>query len=467
MAMLTFLGAAQQVTGTCYLLESGALGRVLLDCGMRQGNDTPDRDAGVKLAFAPEAIDAVILSHAHIDHSGMLPTLVHQGFVGPIYCTKATARLLHVMLNDAVGLYEKDLEYDNLRRLRRGEKPLKPTYTRKDVLKTLKMCEPIRYQECLPLGKGASLCFHDAGHILGSAIVEVKVTEQGKEKTLVFSGDLGRNNSVLMHSPARLTHADVVLMEGTYGNRNHRSQQETIDQFEQVLHETWAAKGNVLIPAFAVGRTQELLYHLGTLHNAGKLDNWQVFLDSPMAIEVTGLYEDCADLLDEEEGCRLRGVLGPSMKNLLPSLRYARTQEESMAINKVTHGAIIVAGSGMCNGGRIRHHLKQRIWNQRTTLLFAGFQARGTLGRILVDGAKKITMFGNEFAVRARIETLGGLSAHAGQSELIEWISSFRSSPRVMLVHGEADTLQTLSTKLWDDHQIKSEVAWPGQKIQF
>lgn len=467
MAMLTFLGAAQQVTGSCYLLETPALGRVLLDCGQRQGADTPDRDNPPQLTFAPESIDAVILSHAHIDHSGMLPLLVHQGFVGPIYCTRATARLLNVMLSDAVGLYEKDLEYDNIRRLRRGEKPLKPAYNRRDVHKVLKMCEPIRYKECLPLGTDASLCFHDAGHILGSAIVEVKFTEQGGARTLVFSGDLGKHHSVLMHEPARLEEADVVLMEGTYGNRDHRSLKATIDQFEQVLHETWQAKGNVLIPAFAVGRTQELLYHLGTLHNEGRLDGWQVYLDSPMAIEVTSLYEDCADLLDPDEGCRLRGVLGPSMKNLLPSLRYSRTQEESMAINRISHGAIIIAGSGMCTGGRIRHHLKQRIWNQRNTLLFAGFQARGTLGRILVDGAKKITMFGNEFAVRARIETLGGFSAHAGQSELVEWISSFRTKPRVMLVHGEPSTLETLSNKLWQDKQIATEIPYPGQQIRF
>lgn len=475
MAMLTFLGAAQQVTGSCYLLETDALGRVLLDCGMHQGGGGNGKNGrnnngnhlNDPFPFAPESIDAVILSHAHLDHSGLLPVLVNRGFVGPIYCTKATARLLQVMLNDAAGLYEKDLEYDNIRRQRRGEKPLKPAYTKRDVLKVLKMCESIRYLECLPLGDKASVCFHDAGHILGSAIVELKFRELDVEKTLVFSGDLGKRNSVLMHDPVFLTEADIVLMEGTYGNRDHRSLQATIDQFESILHETWEAKGNLLIPAFAVGRTQEILFHLGTLHNEGRLDNWQVFLDSPMAIEVTGLYEDCADLLDPEEGCRLKGVLGPSMQHFLPSLRYARTQEESMAINRVTHGAIIIAGSGMCTGGRIRHHFKQRIWNQRNTVMFAGFQARGTLGRILVDGAKKITMFGDEFAVRARIETLGGFSAHAGQCELIDWIGHFTNSPRVILIHGEADTLDVLSKKLWTDRKIKSEIPFEGQKIHF
>lgn len=467
MAMLTFLGAAQQVTGSCYLLETPALGRVLLDCGMHQGGDVPGRELQDRLQFAPESIDAVILSHAHLDHSGLLPLLVHQGFEGPIYCTLATARLLRVMLNDAVGLYEKDLEWDNVRRQRRGEKLLKPAYTRRDVLKVLKLCESVSYREGLTLGDDASVCFHDAGHILGSAITELKFSENGAQKTLVFSGDLGKRGSVLMNDPAILTDADIVLMEGTYGDRNHRTLDDTVDQLERILHETWARKGSVMIPAFAVGRTQELLFHLGTLYNQGRLDNWQVFLDSPMAIEVTSLYESCADLLDPEDGCRLKAVLGPSMKNFLPNLRYAKTQEESMAINRIEHGAIIIAGSGMCTGGRIRHHFKQRIWNQRNTIIFAGFQARGTLGRILVDGAKKISMFGSEFVVRADIETLGGFSAHAGQSELIEWVSNFRTTPRLMLVHGEPVALDTLAAKLWSDRKIASEVPFPGQQIKF
>ena len=243
--------------------------------------------------------------------------------------------------------------------------------------------------------------------------------------------------------------------------------QATIAQFETLLHETWAAKGNVLIPAFAIGRTQEILVHLGLLHDAGKLDNWQVFLDSPMAIQITNLYEECSELLDPDDGCRLRDKISPSMKHLLPSLRYAKTPEESRAINRVDHGAIIIAGSGMCTGGRIRHHLKQRIWNERNTLLFAGFQAQGTLGRVIVNGAKKIMMFGDEFAVRARVETLGGFSAHAGQSELIDWIGHFNPTPRVMLIHGEADTLEVLSATLLKEKGIKSEVPAHGQTIQF
>lgn len=468
MATLTFLGAAQEVTGSCYLLEAPGLGRVLLDCGLHQGNDARgEQDLNTRLTFGPKSLDAVVLSHAHLDHSGMLPVLVAQGFDGPIHCTKATARMLEVMLNDAQFLYEKDLEWDNIRRQRRGQEPLKPAYTKRDVAKVLKLCKPIRYEECLLLGKGSSVCFHDAGHILGSAIVEVKYQEHGRERTLVFSGDLGKRNAVLMNPPTKLRHADVVMMEGTYGNRDHRPMDKTLEQFEAILHETWEMKGNVMIPAFAVGRTQEILFHLSTLYAAGKLDPWQVFLDSPMAIDITGLYEDCADLLDEAEGCRLRETLGPSMKKFLPGLHFTKTQDESRAINRIDHGALIIAGSGMCTGGRIRHHFKQRIWNQRNTVIFCGFQARGTLGRILVDGAKKISMFGDEFAVRARIETLGGFSAHADQTDLIEWITHYHPQPRVLLVHGEPETLNVLSEKLWNDRGLKSEVPYPGQVLQI
>jgi metallo-beta-lactamase family protein len=468
MATLTFHGAAQQVTGSCYLLEAPGLGRVLLDCGLHQGNDARgEHDLGARLKFGPKTLDAVILSHAHMDHSGMLPVLVAQGYDGPIHCTKATARMLDVMLHDAQFLYEKDLEWENIRRQRRGQELLKPAYSKRDVAKVLKLCKPIRYDECLMLGEGASVCFHDAGHILGSAIVEVKFHEQGRERTFVFSGDIGKRNSVLMNPPTKLKHADVVMMEGTYGNRDHRPMGKTIEQFEAILHETWEMKGNVMIPAFAVGRTQEILFHLSTLHAAGKLDHWQIFVDSPMAIDITGLYEDCADLLDEAEGCRLRETLGPSMKKFLPNLHYTKTQDESRAINRLEHGALIIAGSGMCTGGRIRHHFKQRIWNQRNTIIFCGFQARGTLGRILVDGAKKISMFGDEFAVRARIETLGGFSAHADQTDLIEWITHYHPQPRVLLVHGEAETLNFLSDKLWNDHKLRSEVPYPGQVLQI
>lgn len=465
MATLTFYGAAQEVTGSCYLLESPALGLVLLDCGMHQGHDAVQRIAQERFHFPPHSIDAVILSHAHLDHSGLLPKLVHEGFNGPIHCTRATADLLDIMLHDSVGLYEKDLERDNLRRARRGKTPLPAEYVLADVEKTLTLCQGHPYQKTSTIGSSASVCFHDAGHILGSSIVEITLTEKGTEKTLVFSGDLGKANSVLMNNPATLKQADIVLMESTYGDRNHRNLDATLEQLEELLAEAWDAGGNVLIPSFAVGRTQEILFHLGYLHYQGKLDHWQVFLDSPMAIAVTKVYDHWLHLLDSQDIRALSENHRQSLQHFLPSLNLTVGTEESMAINRIARGAIIIAGSGMCTGGRIRHHFKQRIWQRNNTIIFIGYQARGTLGRILVNGVKNIKLFGEEYVVKAKIETLGGFSAHAGQSELIEWLSHFEKEPRVFLIHGDPNALDKLSQKLWEEKGIRTTIPAIGQSI--
>lgn len=467
MASIRFLGAAQEVTGSCHLLSSAAVGKVLLDCGMHQGGDAVDRLQEERFAFKPAEIDAVILSHAHIDHSGLLPKLVSEGFRGPIYCTRATADLLEVMLNDAAGLYERDLERENLRRARRGAPDLQPAYTRADVERVFKQCSPQRYHQPFAIGEAGSVTFHDAGHILGSAIVELTLQEQGREKRLVFSGDLGKKDSVLLFDPEVLTRADLVMMEGTYGDRDHRTLGNTLEQFEQVLHEAWERGGNVMIPAFAVGRTQELLFYLGQLQQQGKLDNWEVFLDSPMAIEVTRLYDRWLSQLDCEGAKGLCSGDQTLLRDFLPRLRLTASTDESMMINKIKRGALIIAGSGMCTGGRIRHHFKQRIWDERNTLIFVGYQARNTLGRILVDGVKRIKLFREEYLVRAQIETLGGFSAHAGQSGLVDWVSHFETNPKVVLVHGEADALDALAKRLWDEHHIEAMIPTQGQSLAF
>ena len=470
MATLTFYGAAQEVTGSCHLIESPALGRVLLDCGLRQGGDAPEHISKHEFDFDPVTIDAVILSHAHLDHSGRLPHLVHLGFRGPIYCTQATRQLLRILLEDARHLYEKDLERENLRRARSGREPVEPQYTHRDVDAVLRQCEGFPYHVSFTLdsGKGETqVRFMDAGHILGSAIVELTLNEGGEQKVLVFSGDLGNDNSALMNDAEKPERADLVLMEGTYGDRDHRSQDDTIDQLRIVLQETWQRGGNVLIPAFAVGRTQELIFHLGCLYQAGELDNWQIFLDSPMAISVTEVYDRWLHIMDDTDIRCLTDSGRDSLREFLPMLKICRTAEESMEINKVKSGAIIIAGSGMCTGGRIRHHFKHRIWRDNTTIIFIGFQAYGTLGRILVDGKKDIKLFGEEFRVRARIETIGGLSAHAGQSALIDWAANFKTGPRFCLVHGETQSLQALSQKLWTDKNIRSDIPAYGSSITF
>ena len=465
MATIKFLGAAQEVTGSCHMLESAAFGRILFDCGMHQGGNSFERMEQDHFLFESSSIDAVVLSHAHLDHSGMLPKLVHEGFNGPIYCADATADLLQVMLFDSLGIYLSDLDRENRYRTRKGEELLEPEYSEEDVQNTLSLCKTYRYEQAIRLSDDAHVTFYDAGHILGSAIVELKFNEKGRDKTVVFSGDLGNKDAVLMNDPAILTQADVVLMEGTYGDRDHRPIEDTITQLKQILHDTKQRGGNVMIPAFAVGRTQELLFYLGQLHQQGELENWQVILDSPMAIEVTRVYDQWFDSLDSDEIEEATPSARSIIKDFIPRLFLSISTENSMAVNNIAKGAIIIAGSGMCTGGRIRHHFKRRIWDTRNTIIFCGYQAQGTLGRLLVDGKPSIKMFNETFAVKAQIETLGGFSAHAGQKELIEWVGNFNETARIVLVHGDPEALDALSQKLWDDKKISADIPRLGDCI--
>lgn len=458
MATLTFLGAAQEVTGSCHQLRSDSTGTLLLDCGMHQGGDAVDRVRDEQFKFDPAAIDAVVLSHAHLDHSGLLPKLIHEGFSGPILCTHSTLELLDIMLRDSVGLYLRDLEHKNLRNARRG-KPEEPAdFTLEDVEQVLTQCDGYAYGEPASLGEGAVVRFHDAGHILGSSIVELEFEDMGETKRLVFSGDLGKSDSVLMNEPVRLQSADVVLMESTYGDREHKDEESSVEELRGILSDTWKLGGSVMIPSFAVGRTQDLLFQLGCLHYRGELDNWEIFLDSPMAIAVTRVYDRWLKLLDDSDVKALSDVDKTSLESFLPRLNMTESTEDSMAINRLKGGAIIIAGSGMCTGGRIRHHIKQRIWDDRNTLIFVGYQAQGTLGRILVDGATHIKMFNENFIVKARIETLGGLSAHAGQSGLIDWLSAFTDNPRTVLIHGEPQAQDALAARIWKDLGKRVEI---------
>lgn len=468
MATLTFLGAAKEVTGSCHLLET-ASARILLDCGMHQGGRKAELRNQEPFPFNPHKIDAVILSHGHLDHSGLLPKLVRDGFKGPIYATEATRHLLAIMLKDAVNLYLRDIENDNKRLKRAGKRTLKALYDMDDVKKVLKLCVGVSYHKTQSVCSDVTLSFWNAGHILGSAIVELNIHEPGRDKPrkLIYTGDIGNPDSVLMPSYEYINEADVVVMESTYGDRNHRDMSDTKDELAQILEQADQERGNVLIPAFAVGRAQEMLYYLAQLNDEGRLPQDRIYLDSPMAIEVTELYRDYMHLLDPEDVQAIMKKLTSKNQQLLPQLTLTPTTEDSMAINRNTGGAIIIAGSGMCNGGRITHHLKHNLWRDECHVVFPGYQANGTLGRMLVEGAKRVKIFGAPIAVKAKIHTLGGFSAHAGQSQLLDWTSRFHNHSRFYLVHGEEAAQQALQAKLKQAQNIDAEIPAEGTSIEI
>ncbi len=466
MATLTFYGAAQQVTGSLYLIRTSNH-TLLLECGMTQGEDDRKQKKEFQFPFDAAEVDAVVISHAHLDHSGMLPMLVARGFSGPVYATSPTSDLLPIMLKDSAFLHQKDIDWINKKRERAGKEPVEPLYDQQDVEEVLSYREGVAYGEKVEILDGIQLRFRDAGHIIGSAIVELWVQDGGKHTHMVFSGDLGNSYAPLMRDPEFLSEADIVLMESTYGSRNHRPLQDTLDEFREVIETAAENNGNVLIPAFAVGRTQDLIYWLGELYHKGLLKHQRVYIDSPMAIQVSNVYEQHQQYFNHDDPA-FRNMVRDGWDNWLPNLSYTASTEESMALNRITEGAVIIAGSGMCTGGRIRHHLKYNLWRRKAHVVIVGYQAHGTLGRALVDGAQSVSLFRDEIAVKARIHTLGGFSAHAGQSQLIEWASHFRKvQPRLYLVHGEEEEMLALKGALMDQQGMKAEIPAQGETIQL
>lgn len=467
MASLRFIGATRQVTGSCYLLEAGS-STILLECGMYQGNTEVERQNKKAFPFDVKQLDAVVISHTHLDHCGLLPRLVREGYRGRIYMTPATHDLIEVMLKDAAYLEEKDTEWENRQRLRAGKKLIEPLYTEIDVAETLALREVQTYGEKLAITPDIFLTYHDAGHILGSAIVEIQHGKGHKKKTLVFSGDLGNSKTALLDKPAIIKHADTLLLESTYGDRNHRSLTETLDEFRDALYTAMDEGGNVLIPAFTIGRTQEVLFWLGKFYREGILKQQKVFLDSPMAIAASDIYSKHLYLFNDEDARAFRDALKDGWNAWLPPLHFSRTTKESMHINKISGGAIIIAGSGMCSGGRIRHHLQNNLWRNNTHVIIVGFQAQGTLGRALVDGTERVSIFGKEIAVNATIHTLGGFSAHADQSQLLDWAGDF-SEPRpdLYLVHGELEKMLALQKQFHQHHNWYANIPQPGENIEL
>lgn len=460
-----FHGAAGEVTGSFHEVEAAGR-RLLLDCGLRQGSREDEARNREDFPFDAASLDAVVLSHAHIDHSGRLPLLVKRGFRGPIYTHRATADLLPVMLEDSARLAEADAERARRRRAEGREfdaEDLEPLYTLADVARVARQLRPLEYDRPVTLFPGLELVLRDAGHILGSASVALAEAGATGSRRLVFSGDLGPRGTPILRDAAPVPQADLVLLESTYGGRAHRERAATVAELGALFREAWEGRGNVVIPAFAVGRTQELLYWFAQHFEDWGLGRWRIFLDSPMASKVTEVYERHTDLFDAEAK-RLWAERPHPLR--LPNLHFAVSVEESMAINRIDRGAIIIAGSGMANGGRVRHHLRQRLPVERNHVVFVGYQSRGTLGRRLVDGAGYVRILGSEVAVRARRHTIGGLSAHADQPGLLDWYGRIPDHPPVWLVHGEDEARRPMAEALRQRFGARVALARPGEVVE-
>ncbi|EFB91419.1 metallo-beta-lactamase domain protein [Pyramidobacter piscolens W5455] len=441
--LLKFCGAAKEVTGSNYLLEAGGH-RFLVDCGMHQGeredaNDDP-------FPYAANSIDAVLLTHAHIDHSGRIPKLVKEGFRGKIYATLPTIELTEILWDDSVRLMREDAEWQSAKNARRGLPPAEPIYGQEEADAAKKLFTPVNYDSRLEILPGVSVRFRDAGHILGSAILEILIEEEGRIVRLVFSGDLGPMQTVMGRAPAEITDADYVVIESTYGNREHKDNQQTRDEFQTLMKDIFAKKkGKVFIPTFVVDRAQRIMYELELLRGQGVGGGMPVFFDSPMGVKVSKLYENHLDLMSQEIQTYRRDGGNPFSSE---DIRYVSTREESQAVNNLGFG-VVMAGSGMCNGGRIVHHLKNGIWNPDNHVVFVGYQAHGTLGRRIVDRAKTVRIAGEAVNVNAQIHTIGGFSAHADRTDLLGWAERFRPTmPKFFVTHGEAEAAESLAEAL-------------------
>ena len=460
---LEFYGAAGEVTGSCHIVHIGGR-RLLLDCGLVQGGAMADERNRQPFPFDAASIDAVVLSHPHIDHCGRLPLLCKRGFRGPVFATAACRELARILLTDCAAMSARDAERETRHRRRAGSRqPVEPLYTDVDVEHAMRCFRTVAYGRETEVLPGARLTFTDAGHILGSASVSLRLNQGDQERRLLFSGDLGQYDSPILRDPEPGRAPDLVIMESTYGDRLHRDRAATLKEFGEILQQARADGGNVLIPAFAVGRSQDVLYELGTHFAAWDLDEWRIFLDSPMAIEASAVYWRHVELFDEEaRELRMRAEHMPP----LPNLSLCRSVDESMAINRLDGGAIVVAGSGMCTGGRIVHHLKRNLPNPRCHVLFTGFQAAGTLGRAIVDGRNPVYIHGEAVPVAARVHTLGGFSAHGDQADLLRWYAALDARPPVWLVHGEHGASEALRRE-FERREVVARVAAPGMTVDL
>lgn len=446
-------GAARAVTGSCFLVEVGDT-RFLVDCGMHQGGDREEALNFERFPFDPDELDFVLLTHAHIDHSGRLPRLVKQGFSGPIYATKATCDLVEIMLLDSAYIQEMEAEWQTRKARRAGRKGADPLYDQDDARKTIPLLRPVDYGESTGPAPGVTVVFRDAGHILGSALLELRLEEQGSKVKVVFSGDVGQPDQPIIRDPTIIEETDYLIMESTYGDRLHERNGEPQHQLAEILKEAKRTGGNVIIPAFAVGRTQEILYFLRQIFEETDLD-MPVYVDSPLASRATEIFRQHREVFDEE-AWKIVGEPGGIFD--FKMLHYTESADDSKKLNE-KNGVVIISASGMADAGRIRHHLKHNLWRPESHVVIVGFQAQGSLGRRIKDGAQEVRIFGEDIAVKAQVHDLTGLSAHADQGQLLAWASHFKSPRLVILIHGEESAVVTLKQKLETELGFKVAVA--------
>lgn len=461
---LTFLGAAHEVTGSCTLLEVNGK-NIIIDFGMEQGKDIYEN---CELPVSPAEIDCMLLTHAHIDHSGKIPVLTSNGFSGKIYATDTTTKLCKIMLQDSAHIQEFEAEWRNRKNKRSGKEEYIPLYTIEQALNSIKHFEECKYDEVYDIYPDVSIRFIDAGHLLGSSSVEITVQENGEEKVIVFSGDIGNTSQPIIRDPIYLKKADYVIMESTYGNRSHGERIDYISQLVPIIQRTLDRGGNLVIPSFAVGRTQELLYFIRKIKEDKLIknhDNFPVYIDSPLAVEATNIFNQSTEIYDDEALELINKGINPIS---FDGLRVSVTSDDSRMINEDKDPKIIISASGMCEAGRIRHHLKHNLWRSESTVLFVGYQAVGTLGRAIAEGATEVKLFGERIQVNAEICQLSGISGHADDNGLIKWISSFKTAPKQVFVnHGDDEVCEIFASRLRDELKLNAIAPYNGAEFDL
>lgn len=461
---IEFVGGARSVTGSCFIIKDHDF-TIMVDCGMFQGKrELKDRNF-MDLVYNPSEIDTVVLTHAHIDHSGLIPKLVKNGFRGDIYATNATKDLCEIMLPDSAHIQEMDAKWVNRKNSKLGRGEITPIYTIEDAEESIKHFKPVQYGKKVQIHPRIEICFRDAGHILGSSFVEMWIDNGGKVSKIVFSGDLGPDNQALIRDPEIIDDADFLLIESTYGNRLHRSKEDTYIEFKEIIQESYNSRGNIIIPAFAIERTQEIIFSLGKMLRNGEIPVMPVYIDSPLAISATEIFRKNENLFDEETKKIL--LSGDSPLDF-DNLHFTRTTKESKKLNEEAAGSIIISASGMCTAGRIKYHLQNNLYKRNSSVIFVGYQAEGTLGRRIIDGAKQVRVYGEDVSVNAKVHTLGGFSAHADRDGILNWVGNIKNPDlKVFIVHGEVESSMALSGSISTELGFNTYVPKWGEIIDL